>query len=175
MSNENKPWIPPGMRACSWDEAQWATADGRRRIGTLNGSPACDYSVNANDVTWLCIDTPKPQHTHEDKPWVKMGFQICGYPDAPRDKSGFTMAWDCANGELALADLDASSSPPVKDRYLPLRPSPLPGLKRALEILRSRRLLEQGQHSTPEIEERIIEAEIAKYEPPVCGECGRVK
>lgn len=162
MTDKNQ-WIPPRMRACTWDEAQWATDDGRRRFGIFEDPhnpayhhSATDYGAGTVGIVWLCIDTPKPQHTHE-KPWVKLGFEEeQDRESAHRDDSGIYVA------SWSYPSYDGRAT-------VILRPSPLLGLKRALEIATG------GPNDLLVDLRKKLRAEIAKYEPPVCGECGRVK
>ena len=159
---DKKQWIPPRMRACAWDEAQWATADGKHRFGILEARhnpvyhhSATDYSAGTIGVTWLCIDTPKPQHAHE-KPWVKLGFEEeQDRESAHRDDSGICVA------SWTYPSYDG------RDTVI-LRPSPLLGLKRALEILER-----DGYSALEGCVGYEIRVEIAKHEPPVCPGCKR--
>jgi hypothetical protein len=104
----------------------------------------------AERTTWICIDTPKPQHTHE-KPWVGQGFEECSKEDAPKDANGFCVATWTHRDALETF----------------LRPSPLLGLKRALEIL------EAANYGVSVGVLKVVREEIAKYEPPVCPSCKR--
>ncbi|MDX2253257.1 MAG: hypothetical protein NW202_13310 [Nitrospira sp.] len=156
MSNQ---WIPPGMRVCTWDEAMESPRNSGARVGIhKDGTFPTDFGPDRTGVTWLCIDTQKPQHAHEDKPWVRHGFEECSGAEAPRGYDGEAIAITAMGNYVTTAAEVCATF---------LRPSPLFGLKRALEILTG----EVGNDWTC----NIIRAEIAKYEPPVCGECGRVK
>lgn len=170
VTANEKQWIPPGFRACTWDEAQWMNTDGGLRAGLSNGhGQALSWHRGAGDcITWLCIDTPKPRHAHE-KPWVKLGFEECE-PEAAelaRNTDGHLVVrvWihEEGEGQCTLCPEGTLSA-----RYTPIRPSLLFGLKRALEILER-----DGYSALEGCVGYEIRAEIAKYEHPVCPGCKR--
>jgi hypothetical protein len=153
MSDEAK-WIPPGMRACTWDEAQRMSEDESLRMG-MHGEDRVPHPYPhpsafppaTKRTTWLCIDTPKPQHTPD--PWREHGFERCTAEEAPVGPNENRVSWSVHDGIL-------------------LRPSAEKGLREAVEWLRDCRDCEEAANE--------LEAHVNKrYPPPVCGECGRAR
>jgi hypothetical protein len=163
----NKTWIPPGMRACTWDEAQWFNRDGSVRMGMdqedIYPHPYAKRG-EAFGIVWLCIDTSKPQHTHPE-PWRECGFERCTVEDAAFRSPGefpIYVGWNAKlNAPYSTTTLDSEYS------GAPIRPSAEKGLREAVEWLLG--------HSMPRLAAELEAHVNTRYPPPVCSECGRAR